>query len=70
MRKFGGFLGIAFQINDDLIDIDTSRTLENTGKPMGNDIRQGNITLPLIYALAETVAAPDRRDIEQGRNRR
>jgi heptaprenyl diphosphate synthase len=52
MRKFGGFLGIAFQINDDLIDIDTSRTLAHTGKPMGNDIRQGNITLPLIYTIA------------------
>jgi heptaprenyl diphosphate synthase len=59
MRKFGGFLGIAFQINDDLIDIDTSRTLENTGKPMGNDIRQGNVTLPLIYALSRDGFRPE-----------
>ncbi len=59
MRQFGGYLGIAFQINDDLIDIDTSRTLENTGKPMGNDIMQGNVTLPLIYALARDGFRPE-----------
>ena len=51
MRKFGGYLGIAFQINDDLIDININKPKEKQNKPIGNDIMQGNITLPLIYAL-------------------
>lgn len=51
LRKFGGYLGIAFQINDDLIDININKPKEKLDKPMGNDIRQGNVTLPLIYAL-------------------
>jgi heptaprenyl diphosphate synthase len=51
MRKFGGYLGIAFQINDDLIDININKPKEKLDKPIGNDLMQGNITLPLIYAL-------------------
>jgi len=51
LRKFGGYLGIAFQINDDLIDININKPKEKLDKPIGNDIMQGNITLPLIYAL-------------------
>jgi heptaprenyl diphosphate synthase len=51
LRKIGGYLGIAFQINDDLIDININKPKEKLDKPMGNDIRQGNVTLPLIYAL-------------------
>ena len=51
MRRFGAYLGISFQINDDLLDINNGKN--NIGKPTGNDIRQGNITLPLIYALKE-----------------
>lgn len=51
MRKFGEYLGISFQINDDILDMDSMKVSENLGKPTGNDIRQGNITLPIIYAL-------------------
>ncbi len=50
LGEFGRLLGIAFQINDDLLDIDIEGPLK-IGKPIGNDIRQGNITLPIIYAL-------------------
>jgi heptaprenyl diphosphate synthase len=53
MRKFGGYLGIAFQINDDLIDINIKKPKEQLDKPIGNDIRQGNVTLPIIYALRD-----------------
>jgi len=53
MRKFGGYLGIAFQINDDLIDINIKKPKEQLDKPIGNDIRQGNITLPIIYAVKD-----------------
>lgn len=51
MKKFGGYLGVAFQINDDLIDININKPEDKLDKPIGNDIRQGNVTLPLIYAL-------------------
>ncbi|MEA4980846.1 MAG: polyprenyl synthetase family protein [Petrimonas sp.] len=45
--KMGRTLGIAFQIRDDIFDYYKI----DVGKPTGNDIREGKITLPLIYAL-------------------
>jgi len=51
MRKFGEYLGISFQINDDLLDMDSRKASKILGKPTGNDIKQGNITLPIIYAI-------------------
>lgn len=47
MRQFGEWVGIAFQIKDDLFDYGT----EDVGKPTGNDIREKKLTLPLIYTL-------------------
>ncbi|HTL07059.1 MAG TPA: polyprenyl synthetase family protein, partial [Chitinophagaceae bacterium] len=47
MRQFGEWVGIAFQIKDDLFDYGS----DNVGKPTGNDIREKKLTLPLIYAL-------------------
>ena len=44
-------LGIAFQIIDDILDYTENQ--ETIGKPVGNDLRQGMVTLPLIYALQE-----------------
>lgn len=49
MGKFGELLGIAFQIKDDILDYTTNSTL--LGKPVGNDIKEKKITLPLIFAL-------------------
>jgi octaprenyl-diphosphate synthase len=49
LRDFGLNMGIAFQIIDDVFDYTASA--EETGKPMGSDLREGKITLPLIYAL-------------------
>lgn len=45
--RVGRILGIAFQIRDDIFDYYKA----DIGKPTGNDIREGKITLPLIYAL-------------------
>ena len=47
MRKFGEYIGIAFQIKDDLFDYSD----EKIGKPTGIDIKEQKMTLPLIYTL-------------------
>lgn len=51
--RLGGILGICFQIKDDIFDYYTN----DIGKPTGNDIREGKITLPLIYALQHAPVA-------------
>lgn len=48
MAQFGEYIGIAFQIKDDLLDY---QVVNLTGKPSGNDIKEKKITLPLIFAL-------------------
>jgi heptaprenyl diphosphate synthase len=52
LYSFGYNVGMAFQIRDDILDI--CGTEEQLGKPPGSDIKQGNITLPVILALQET----------------
>lgn len=47
LSRLGRLLGICFQIRDDIFDYYHA----DVGKPTGNDIREGKITLPLIYAL-------------------
>lgn len=47
MKIFGEKIGIAFQIRDDLFDFGS----EDVGKPLGIDIKEKKLTLPLIYAL-------------------
>ncbi len=49
MREFGEKIGIAFQIRDDILDYDGNTN--TTGKPVGGDIKEKKITLPLIYSL-------------------
>lgn len=49
MQRFGGALGMAFQIVDDLLDF--TEVEEVTGKPTGADLREHKVTLPLIHAL-------------------
>ena len=49
LKKYGYYLGMAFQITDDILDYVADEDI--LGKPIGSDIRQGVITLPAIYAL-------------------
>lgn len=49
MRNYGEYLGIAFQIQDDLLDYFGEKSI--LGKAIGMDIKEKKITLPLIYAL-------------------
>lgn len=59
-RRFGHSLGMAFQIADDLLDYEGSE--EATGKPVGHDLRERKVTLPLIEAMRK-VAGRDREVI-------
>jgi octaprenyl-diphosphate synthase len=51
IREFGSNLGLAFQIRDDIFDYYESSEI---GKPTGNDMAEGKLTLPVIYALKST----------------
>ena len=51
-------LGLAFQLIDDLLDFTSSE--QSLGKPVGNDLREGKLTLPLIYLLAR--CQPEERE--------
>ncbi|MEW6730417.1 MAG: polyprenyl synthetase family protein [Acidobacteriota bacterium] len=52
LRDFGLKIGIAFQLADDLLDF--TSTTEKLGKPVANDLREGKLTLPLIYLRERT----------------
>lgn len=52
MCRFAELLGLCFQIKDDIFDYFDDA--ERIGKPTGNDLREGKITLPLLYALSRT----------------
>lgn len=50
LKLFGEYLGIAFQIKDDIFDYFDNN---NVGKPIASDLAEGKLTLPLIYALSQ-----------------
>lgn len=59
LKRYGHSIGMAFQITDDVLDLVADKT--KLGKPIGSDIRQGIVTLPLIYALRHS---PERDRLE------
>ena len=64
MRLFGEKIGIAFQIKDDMFDFGT----DDVGKPVGIDIKEKKVTLPLIYALNNTDTANKKKMINLVKN--
>jgi heptaprenyl diphosphate synthase len=58
MKDYGHCLGMAFQITDDILDIVADD--RQIGKPAGNDLKQGIMTLPIIYALHNS---PDKNEL-------
>lgn len=64
MGQLGEKIGIAFQIKDDLFDFG----IDDIGKPLGNDIKEKKLTLPLIYALKQTKKAEKRYFINLVKN--
>ncbi len=54
LERFGHLVGLCFQLRDDIFDFDESL---NVGKPKGNDLQEGKLTLPVIHALNATANA-------------
>lgn len=61
MVTYAEYLGLCFQIRDDIFDYYNDTAI---GKPTGNDLREGKVTLPLLYALA---VAKDQKEAEKYR---
>ena len=61
LRRYGDLLGIAFQMADDMVDFSPS-----SGKPVGLDIRQRVVSLPLIYAAEDREVGPEVRRLLAG----
>jgi heptaprenyl diphosphate synthase component 2 len=61
VRRFGYCTGMAFQIIDDILDFIGSESV--VGKPVGNDLWQGNITYPVLYAAQCTAAGAALRNL-------
>ena len=59
MRLFGEYVGMAFQIKDDLLDYQNNGSV---GKPSGNDIKEKKLTLPIIHVL-KNASRVDRKRI-------
>jgi heptaprenyl diphosphate synthase len=59
IAEFGESIGIAFQLSDDLLDIESSVS----GKTQGTDLREGIPTLPVLLALADSSTSPRLRDL-------
>src|SRR6201985_2574243 len=65
LSRLGNIVGTAFQISDDIIDIDSDP--DESGKLPGTDLREGVHTLPVLYALNETGRDADRlRELVRG----
>ena len=61
LRRYGDLVGVAFQMADDMIDFSPS-----SGKPVGLDIRQRVLSLPLIYAAEDRAVGPEVRRLLAG----
>ncbi len=61
VRRYGDLLGVAFQMADDMVDFSSS-----SGKPVGLDIRQRTLSLPLIYAAEDRTVGPEVRRLLAG----
>jgi octaprenyl-diphosphate synthase len=61
LADFAWNLGMAFQLVDDILDFTSTEKI--LGKPAGNDLREGKVTLPMLYAL-EAASADERKAVE------
>ncbi len=63
MREYGFNLGIAFQLVDDLLDFTGDE--DAVGKPIGSDLREGKVTLPLIHLLRQPTGGDGSRIVRE-----
>lgn len=61
LKLYGYSVGMAFQLTDDLLDVTASS--QQIGKPVGNDLRQGILTLPVLYALQNSIHRDELREM-------
>src|SRR5712664_2795376 len=61
LRRYGDLVGVAFQMADDMVDFSPS-----SGKPVGLDVRQRTLSLPLIYAAEDRTVGPEVRRLLAG----
>ena len=67
VRRYGYYTGMAFQITDDVLDF--TSTEERLGKPVGSDLRQGNLTAPVLLALRDEETSRNLRELIAGHGR-
>lgn len=63
LHEYGENIGLAFQIRDDILDIIGTKSL--LGKPLGGDIKEKKLTLPLIHALRTALPADSKKIIRE-----
>jgi octaprenyl-diphosphate synthase len=66
LKNFGLNLGVAFQIKDDLLDYQSHVRI--LGKPVGNDLKDKKITLPLLYAFGDSDRSEKKRVLRMLKN--
>lgn len=59
IREFAELFGLCFQIKDDIFDYFDSKVI---GKPTGNDLREGKVSLPLLYAVTQSPAPESEKE--------
>lgn len=66
LYKYGYYVGMSFQIIDDILDITSSP--EQLGKPTGSDLLEGNITLPVLFAMKDATFLNELKRVFQNRH--
>lgn len=67
LYRFGYYVGMSFQITDDVLDF--TGTEKELGKPAGGDLLQGNITLPVLYAMEDEAIRNKILTVHEGMDR-
>ena len=67
LYRFGYYVGMSFQITDDVLDF--TGTEKELGKPAGGDLLQGNITLPVLYAMEDEYILSKVKTVHEGMGR-
>jgi heptaprenyl diphosphate synthase len=67
LYQFGYFVGMSYQITDDILDF--TGTEKVLGKPAGDDLLQGNITLPVLYAMNDATAKSKIQNVNENISR-